>query len=141
MEPTMLQRWKRAPRLTRPRAGEPGCSTPSNDRWMPFERSSSLYRRRASRCVGRRASREPTRPPRQEQPSWIAQVGPQEPPAPFASLRAKVAPLRGRVPPMEYVDNLERCRPGRLSETSMAENWPSRVKLRLRLDEFPVIVV
>src|SRR3954469_8788583 len=26
-------------------------------------------------------------------------------------------------------------------ETSMAENWPSRVKLRLRPDEFPVIVV
>ena len=28
-------------------------------------------------------------------PSRIAQVGPQEPPAPFASLRAKGAPLRG----------------------------------------------
>ena len=35
----------------------------------------------------------------------IAQVGPQAPPAPSASLRAKRAPLRGRGPPMDYLDN------------------------------------
>src|ERR1700712_3953505 len=38
-------------------------------------------------------------------PHGIAQVGPQGPPAPVASLRAKGAPLRGRVPPMVYLDN------------------------------------
>ena len=38
----------------------------------------------------------------------IAPVGPQVPPAPFAPLRAKGAPLRGRVPPMDYRDNPER---------------------------------
>ncbi len=37
--------------------------------------------------------------------AWIAQVGPQAPPAPCASLRAKGAPLRGRGPPMDYLDN------------------------------------
>jgi hypothetical protein len=35
----------------------------------------------------------------------IAQVGPQAPPAPSAPLRAKRAPLRGRVPPVDYLDN------------------------------------
>jgi hypothetical protein len=38
-------------------------------------------------------------------PSRIAQVGPQGPPAPVASLRAKGAPRRGRAPPMDYLDN------------------------------------
>jgi hypothetical protein len=35
----------------------------------------------------------------------IVQVGPQAPPAPSASLRAKGAPLRGRGPPVDYLDN------------------------------------
>ena len=43
-------------------------------------------------------------------------MGPQGPPAPVASLRAKGAPLRGRVPPMDYLDN-----PTRRSETLRAD--------------------
>jgi hypothetical protein len=56
----------------------------------------------------------------------IAQVGPQGPPAPFASLRAKGAPLRGRVPPMDYLDNPGRCRHRRLSDHTTAENYGFR---------------
>ena len=41
-------------------------------------------------------------------PHQIAQVGPQAPPAPSASLRAKGAPLRGRGPPVDYLDNPRR---------------------------------
>ena len=36
----------------------------------------------------------------------IAQVGPQVPPAPYATLRANGAPLRGRGLPVDYLDNL-----------------------------------
>jgi hypothetical protein len=58
----------------------------------------------------------------------VSQVGPQGPPAPVASLRAKGAPLRGRVPPMDYLDN-----PRRHSETPRADRtsansygfWPA----------------
>jgi hypothetical protein len=52
----------------------------------------------------------------------IARVGPQVPPAPSASLRAKGAPLRGRVPPMDYPDNPERCRTGRPSDGTSANS-------------------
>ena len=37
-------------------------------------------------------------------------MGPQGPPAPVASLRAKGAPLRGREVPVDYLDNPERRR-------------------------------
>ena len=48
-----------------------------------------------SRQVYRITLKYPEARPRLGAPSRIAQVGPQGPPAPFASLRAKGAPLRG----------------------------------------------
>lgn len=45
------------------------------------------------------------RAPRSDHRHPIAQVDPQGPPAPSASLRAKGASLRGRVPPVDYLDN------------------------------------
>ena len=50
-------------------------------------------------------------------------MGPQVPPAPSASLRAKGAPLRGRVPPMDYLDNPARRRADRPSDDASANNY------------------
>lgn len=55
-------------------------------------------------------------------------MGPQAPPAPSASLRVKGAPLRGRVPPMDYLDNPRRGAARQPSVDSTAENygfWPA----------------
>ena len=35
----------------------------------------------------------------------VDQEDQQDPPAPFATLRAEGAPLRGRVPPIDFLDN------------------------------------
>src|SRR5271157_5017184 len=56
----------------------------------------------------------------------IVQVGPQVPPAPSASLRAQGAPLRGRVPPMDYLDNPERRRTGQPSDATSANSYGFR---------------
>ena len=55
--------------------------------------------------------------------SRLAQVSPQEPPAPSASLRAKGATLRGRVPPMDYLDNPVRRSEARPSEYTSANSY------------------
>ena len=41
----------------------------------------------------------------------VDQEDQQEPPAPFASLRAEGAPLRGRGPPIDFLDNPPRAQP------------------------------
>src|ERR1700722_2216906 len=56
-------------------------------------------------------------------PSRIAQVAPQGPPAPVASLRAKGAPRRVRVPPMDDLDNPKRRSKGQPSDYTSANNY------------------
>src|SRR6202035_311951 len=56
-------------------------------------------------------------------PSRIAQVAPQGPPAPVASLRAKGAPRRGRGPPMDDLDNPKRRSKGQPSDYTSANNY------------------
>ena len=85
------------------------------------------FRRGTTHCKGRVLSRRNC--PR------IAQVGPQGPPAPVASLRAKGAPRR-RVPPMVYLDNPERRREAQPSDQTSANNygfWPASTRPRDRL--------
>ena len=57
-----------------------------------------------SRAALSAPERRPRLPPEPPDPR-VDPMGPQGPPVPSASLRADRAPLRGRVPPMDYRDN------------------------------------
>lgn len=57
-----------------------------------------------SRAALSALERRPKLPPDPPDPR-VDPMGPQGPPVPSASLRADRAPLRGRVPPMDYRDN------------------------------------
>jgi hypothetical protein len=97
------------------------CGTAPKQNWPVMDR------RRACLPILAGSSASASNTPRLALPRTvtpgIAQVGPQGPPAPVASLRAKGAPRRGRVPPMDYLDNPKRHSESRPSDDASANSY------------------
>jgi hypothetical protein len=102
------------------------CGTAPKQNWPVMDRRRvCLPIPAGSSARGATRKSERSGPPTQR---WIAQVGPQGPPTPVASLRAKGAPRRGRVPPGDYLDNPRRRSQTPPSDRTSANScgfWPA----------------